>query len=170
MTRRAARDKLIGVPTIQSVLDIAAPIAPLFDLAQDYDLRLTWDPFLRAMQFRGGATEAAVGVRVWVRAHNRLTMEVEYLTLRRPEQVAMKMVDGPAIFRQFSGAWLFKALAPTSTRVTFRYNFACRPRALAWAIEPVAARVLRRDMAARLAGLKRHAEGPDSLLGRVRAG
>src|SRR5687767_3807543 len=100
------------MPTIQAVIDVDAAGAPLFDLAQDYGLRLTWDPFLREMQFRGGATEAAVGVRVWVRAHNGLAMEVEYLTLRRPEQVAMKMVAGPAVFRQFSGAWLFKALGP----------------------------------------------------------
>ncbi len=152
------------MPTIQVVLDIAAATAPLFDLAQDYGLRLTWDPFLRELAFRGGATEAAVGVRVWVRAHNGMTMEVEYLTLRRPEQVAMKMVAGPRIFRQFAGAWLFKPLGPAATRVTFRYHFTCRPRALAWAIEPVVARVLRRDMAARLAGLRRHAEGPGSLL------
>lgn len=158
------------MPTIQAALDIAAPAAPLFDLAQDYGLRLVWDPFLRDMQFRGGATEAAVGVRVWVRARNGLAMEVEYITLRRPEQVAMKMVAGPRMFAQFSGAWLFKEQAPGRTRVTFRYNFACRPRALAWALEPVVARVLRRDMQARLVGLQRHAEGPGSLLGRVRSG
>lgn len=158
------------MPTIQAALDIEAPALPLFDLAQDYGLRLTWDPFLRELAFRDGATEAAVGVRVWVRAHNGMTMEVEYLTLRRPEQVAMKMVAGPRIFRQFSGAWLFKALGPQATRVTFRYNFACRPALLAWAMEPVVARVLRRDMEARLAGLKRHAEGPESLLGRATPG
>jgi len=157
------------MPTIQVAIDVAAPVAPLFDLAQDYGLRLTWDPFLRDMKFRGGATEAAVGVRVWVRANNGLAMEVEYITLRRPEQVAMKMVDGPRIFAQFAGAWLFKAIDVEHTRVTFKYNFSCRPRALAWAMEPVVGRVLRRDMQARLAGLKRHAEGQDSLLGRLQS-
>lgn len=156
------------MPTIQAALDIAAPTAPLFDLAQDYGLRLTWDPFLRELAFRNGATEAAVGVRVWVRAHNGMTMEVEYLTLRRPEQVAMKMVAGPRIFRSFAGAWLFKPLGPQMTRVTFRYHFTCRPRVLAFAMEPVVARVLRRDMEARLAGLQRHAEGPHNLLARDR--
>lgn len=146
------------MPTIQAVLEVAVPAAPLFDLAQDYGLRLAWDPFLRDMKFRGGAREAAVGVRVWVRARNGLAMEVEYITLRRPEQVAMKMVDGPRMLAQFSGAWLFKAVGEGTTRVTFRYNFTCRPRALAWALEPVVARILRRDMQARLAGLKLHAE------------
>ncbi|WP_434420661.1 hypothetical protein [Nannocystis pusilla] len=57
------------------------------------------------MKFRGGAGEAAVGVRVWVRARNGLAMEVEYITVNAPEQVAMKMTEGPWLFRQFSGAW-----------------------------------------------------------------
>ncbi len=146
------------MPTIQAELDIAAPQAPLFDLAQDYARRLDWDPFLRAIEFRGGAREAAVGVRVWVRAKKGLSMEVEYITLRRPEQVAMTMIEGPAIFRRFSGAWLFRALAPGRTRVIFRYHFAARPTWLAPLIEPVIGALLRRDMAARLAGLRAAAE------------
>lgn len=157
------------MPTIQAALEISAPQEPLFDLAQHYGLRLAWDPFLKEMKFEGGASAAAVGVRVWVRANNGLTMTVEYITLRRPDQVAMKMVAGPRMFAQFSGAWLFKALTPLRTRVTFRYNFTCRPRALAWAIEPVVAAVLRRDMTARLRGLQRFAEGAEDLQERVRA-
>ena len=61
-------------------------------------------------------------------------------------------------------------MSAEATRVTFRYNFSCRPRMLACATEPVVSRVLRRDMEARLAGLKRHAEGPDNLLGRATRG
>jgi ribosome-associated toxin RatA of RatAB toxin-antitoxin module len=154
---------LAAMPTIQEELEIDAPQGPLFALAQDYGLRLEWDPFLREMKFRDGAREAAVGVRVWVRAHNGMTMEVEYITLKPPEQVAMRMVDGPAIFKQFSGAWLFKAVTPERTRVVFRYNFAARPRLLARAIEPIVGRVLARDMRQRLAGLKRAAETTDIL-------
>lgn len=148
------------MPTIQAELDIAAPQAPLFDLAQDYARRLEWDPFLRAIEFRDGAREAAVGVRVWVRARNGLAMEVRYITLRRPEQVAMTMVEGPAIFRRFSGAWLFRALAPGRTRVIFRYHFEVRPTWLAPLLDPAIGAVLRRDMRARLAGLRRAAEAP----------
>lgn len=151
------------MPTIQAEIEVEAAQGPLFALAQDYDLRLRWDPFLREMKFRGGAREAAVGVRVWVRAHNGLTMEVEYITLRAPEQVAMRMVAGPAIFRQFAGAWLFKPVAPGRTRVIFRYNFATRPRLLARAVEPIVGRVLLRDMQARLRGLKQAAETTDIL-------
>jgi ribosome-associated toxin RatA of RatAB toxin-antitoxin module len=146
------------MPTVQATIDIDAPSDKLFALAQDYALRLEWDPFLREMRFRDGATEAAVGVRVWVRAKNGLSMEVRYITLNPPEQVAMTMVDGPPFFRQFSGAWLFKALSPQRTRVTFRYHFATRPRLLAPVLDPVIAKVLTRDMEKRLAGLKTSAE------------
>lgn len=151
------------MPTIAADIEIDVPHADLFALAQDYDLRLRWDPFLKAMEFRDGATEAAVGVRVWVRAHNGLTMEVEYITVNPPEQVAMKMTQGPWFFRQFSGAWLFKPLAHDRTRVVFRYNFSTRPRLSAPVVEPIVARVLTRDMRLRLQGLKRSAETTDIL-------
>jgi ribosome-associated toxin RatA of RatAB toxin-antitoxin module len=162
-TGGAVRAMLAAMPTIKAEIEIEAPQGPLFALAQDYGLRLEWDPFLREMKFKGGAREAAVGVRVWVRAHNGMTMEVEYITLKPPDQVAMRMVDGPKMFRQFSGAWLFKPVTPTRTRVIFRYNFATRPTIVAWAMAPIVGKVLLRDMEGRLAGLKKAAETTDIL-------
>jgi hypothetical protein len=50
------------------------------------------------------------------------------------------------------------------TRVVFRDRFTTRPRLLAFATEPAVARVLRRDMQARLAGPRRSAETTDILL------
>jgi ribosome-associated toxin RatA of RatAB toxin-antitoxin module len=151
------------MPTIQSSIEIAAPAGQVFALAQDYDLRLEWDPFVREMRFLDGATEAAVGVRVWIRARNGLSMQVRFITLKAPEQVAMTMVEGPKIFRQFSGAWLFKPLDEARTRVTFRYHFATRPRLLRAVMEPILGRVLQKDMDARLAGLKTSIETTDIL-------
>ncbi|WP_433937083.1 type II toxin-antitoxin system RatA family toxin [Sorangium cellulosum] len=151
------------MPTIQSTAEIDAASDELFALGQDYDLRLEWDPFLREMRYRDGATEPAVGVRVWVRAKNGLSMEARYITMNPPEQVAIAMTEGPPIFRQFSGAWLFKALSPRRTRVTFRYNFTARPRVIAPVMEPIMAAVLKRDIEKRLAGLKQSAETTDIL-------
>lgn len=151
------------MPTLQSTAEIDAADDELFALSQDYALRLEWDPFLREMRYRDGATEPAVGVRVWVRAKNWLSMEARYITMNPPEQVAITMTQGPAVFRQFSGAWLFKALSPRRTRVTFRYNFTARPRILAPVLEPVMAAALKRDITERLAGLKRNAETTDIL-------
>jgi len=114
------------MPVVERSLLINAPRDALFDLAQDYGLRLKWDPFLREMRFLDGADEAAVGVRVSVRAWTGLTMVAEYLTLNRPQLVAMKMVRGPFIFRQFAGSWQFQPHAGGSTEVTFRYQFETR--------------------------------------------
>jgi ribosome-associated toxin RatA of RatAB toxin-antitoxin module len=151
------------MPVVQEYIEIDAPADRLFALAQDYGLRLEWDPFLREMKFRDGATEAAVGVRVWVRAKNGLAMEVRYVTVNPPEQVAMTMVEGPWIFRQFSGTWLFREISPARTKVIFRYNFSTRPRALSPIVDVAVKRVLARDMAARLRGLKTSAETTDIL-------
>jgi ribosome-associated toxin RatA of RatAB toxin-antitoxin module len=141
----------------ESVL-IAAPPQPLFDLAQDYRLRLKWDPFLRDVRFLDGAREAAVGVRVWVKAWTGLTMVVEYVGLNRPEVVAMKMVRGPAFLRQFAGSWRFRPRPGGSTEVTFRYVFETRWRWLRRLLDPIVGWVFGMDVRKRLRGLKRGVE------------
>jgi ribosome-associated toxin RatA of RatAB toxin-antitoxin module len=154
---------------IESSIVIAASAVDVFDLAQDYELRLAWDPFLRAMRFLDGATEADVGVRVWVRAKNGLAMTVEYITLQRPHSVAMKMTDGPWFFRRFAGSWRFAESQSGHTTATFRYAFETRPSLLRTVVDPVIARVFQRDIDARLRGLKHAAEDP-AMLSRLHRG
>jgi ribosome-associated toxin RatA of RatAB toxin-antitoxin module len=151
------------MPVIESSTEIAAGQADLFDLAQDYGSRLEWDPFLKSMRFQGGAEEAAVGVRVRVRAKNGLAMEVVYVALDRPRSVAMKMVDGPRFFEHLAGTWRFDALGSARTRVTFKYSFETRWRWLRRPLNSIVDRVFARDVARRLEGLKRAAEDTDVL-------
>lgn len=146
------------MPIVQASLLIRAPQQELFDLAQDYQLRLKWDPFLRDMRFLDDARQAAVGVRVWVQAWTRMTMVVEYVGLKRPEVVAMKMVKGPALFRQFGGSWQFQPRPDGSTEVIFKYGFETRWPGLRWLLDPIVGRVFGRDIRKRLQGLKRGAE------------
>jgi ribosome-associated toxin RatA of RatAB toxin-antitoxin module len=152
------------MPAVEAAITIAASPGPLFALAQDYALRLEWDPFLAEMRFLNGAMEAAPGVRVWVRAHNGLTMEVEYVTVKPPHVVAMKMLRGPLMFERFAGSWQFEEIAPGQTRVTFRYVFATRWPWLRCLLDPVIRRNLRHDIRARLRGLKQGAEQQGLLL------
>src|SRR5262245_51300353 len=114
------------MPVVEGQLVIDAPQGAVFDLAQDYGARFDWDPFLSRIVCRDGATEPAVGVKVWVRAKNGLSMEVVYVTYDRPRSTAMKMIDGPRFFERFAGTWKFEATADGGTRVTFRYNFETR--------------------------------------------
>ena len=146
------------MPVVEESILIRAPQQGLFDLAQDYRLRLKWDPFLRDLRFLDGAGEAAVGVRVWVRAWTGLTMVVEYVGLRRPDMVAMKMLEGPVVLRHFAGSWRFQPHPSGSTEVVFRYVFETRWRWLRWLFDPLVARVFGRDTRRRLDGLKRGVE------------
>jgi ribosome-associated toxin RatA of RatAB toxin-antitoxin module len=146
------------MPIVEASTLIDGPQPGLFALAQDYGLRLKWDPFLREMKFLDGAQEAASGVRVWVRAWNGLTMEVEYTTVNPPEVVAMKMLRGPFFFEQFAGAWRFKPGSGGLVEVTFRYSFATRWPILRPLLDRLIRLAFKHDIRERLRGLKRGAE------------
>jgi len=152
-----------ALPIVEAKIEVAASVADVFDLAQDYDLRLRWDPFLREMKFRDGAIEAAPGVRVWVRAKNGLAMEVVYITLERPHSVAMKMTRGPWFFERFAGTWRFEQVRGDFTAVTFRYNFETRWPWLRSFSNALIARIFEHDIRQRLSGLKHGAEQTDLL-------
>jgi ribosome-associated toxin RatA of RatAB toxin-antitoxin module len=146
------------MPTVEASIVIRASQADLFDLSQDYALRTAWDPFIREMRFLDGAAKADVGVRVTGRAHNGMTMTVEFVSFNRPGVVAMSMTEGPRMFTKFAGSWRFIPREDGQTEVIFRYVFETRPRWLCWLLNPLVVWTFRRDLRARLRGLKRGAE------------
>ena len=151
------------MPVIERSVEIRAPRGALFDLAQDYYVRSEWDPFTRDLRFLDGATEPAPGVRVRVRARNGLSMEVEYVTVKRPERVAVRITRGPFFFENFAGSWVFHDAGEGVTRVVFRYSFRTRWSWLRPVLDPVISAVFGRDIAARVRGLKHAAEETDLL-------
>jgi hypothetical protein len=136
---------------------VSAPPAVVFPLTQDYDRRLTWDPFLRSAQLVGGATAPAVGVRAWCTATLGIGMETEYVSFVPPRLAAVKMTRGPWLLETFGGAWEF-APDPRGTRISFRYQLRTRPRALAWAVEPLVRAWFSRETALRVRALARAIE------------
>jgi ribosome-associated toxin RatA of RatAB toxin-antitoxin module len=154
------------MPTFETSLEIEAPDEVVFDLSQDYRLRLEWDPFVRALRFEDGARASAVGVRTWVRAKNGMTMTVEYVTFDRPRRVAVRMTSRSSLLERFAGSWSFERITPARTQVTFRYGFETRWRVLRPLLDRLIVRRLTRDMRDRLAGLKRGAENP-TLVARI---
>lgn len=153
---------------VEHETEIAGDITDLFDLSQSDALRLEWDPFVRGQRLLDGATRADKGVRTSTESRHRLTMVTEYLTFRRPTLVGMKMLEGPPIFRTFSGSWRFHEVEPGRTAVAFRYNFTCRPKLLARPMERIGRWYLGRDILRRLDAFKHAAETTD-LLARARA-
>jgi ribosome-associated toxin RatA of RatAB toxin-antitoxin module len=145
------------MPNFQHSVEIRAKREDIFDLTQNYDLRLSWDPFLKEARLLGGSA-AGVGARAWCVARNGLGMETEYVSFKRPEVTAIKMTKGPAVFRSFAGSWRFDESGPNSTRVTFRYNFSTRPEWLRFIAGPILRAVLSRVNRKRLLCLKEAAE------------
>jgi ribosome-associated toxin RatA of RatAB toxin-antitoxin module len=167
MEEKGARGEKV-MRCVEASIVIRAAQEALFDLSQDYALRTAWDPFTRELHFLDGQ-KPAPGGRVLTRAYNGLSMTVEYVSYNRPGVVAMRMIDGPSLFRLFAGSWRFVPRQTSETEVIFRYVFETRPSWLRWLIEPVVAWVFRRDLKARLRGLKRGAEEM-GLLDRLGAG
>jgi ribosome-associated toxin RatA of RatAB toxin-antitoxin module len=148
------------MPIVEAAATIEAPPAKVFAVTQDYYLRLKWDPFLREIKFLRGATEAAAGVQVWVKAKNGLTMTVEYRVVAPPSRVVMTMVRGPFFFEQFAGTWQFEPQSAGHTQARFRYSFRTRWRRLRPVLDELIRLVFLNDVKARLAGLKHFMEAP----------
>jgi ribosome-associated toxin RatA of RatAB toxin-antitoxin module len=98
----------------------------IFDYTQDYEKRLSWDTFLKRAELIGGATKADTGVRAYCVAKNGLGMETEYVSFNRPRVTAVKMTQGPFLFKTFFGSWTFKAIRQEITEVSFLYSFELR--------------------------------------------
>ena len=160
-----AERKNVGV--VQSKVVVRASADDCFCVASSYGVRLEWDPFVRAQRLID-ADRPAAGVRTWTRSRHGLTMVSEYLTYRRPSLMGMKMVEGPPLFRTFSGSWGFADLDGGRCEVTFRYRFDCRPDWLQRLTHPVGRWYLGRDIEKRLAAFARGAEDSD-IVARARA-
>ncbi|MCE7734783.1 MAG: SRPBCC family protein [Candidatus Heimdallarchaeota archaeon] len=132
-----------------------------FKISQNYNIRLDWDPFLSEMVFLDGETVAAPKVQVRVKSKNNQEMTVEFITVKSPDHVSMKMTSGPIYFSKFSGTWNFQSIDDKQTKVVFRYKFR-----LKWWTIPIITRLfvnrlLSKTMKSRLIGLKKYCESID---------
>jgi ribosome-associated toxin RatA of RatAB toxin-antitoxin module len=135
---------------------IDSPATAVFDYTQDYEHRTVWDTFLKTAELLDGAKEAGKDVRAYCVARNGLGMVTQYVSYNRPKATAVKMTEGPAMFKSFLGSWTFKELSSTQTEVIFLYSFELRtPFSIAgrW-IE----KILRKNVRQRLTDLKRNIE------------
>jgi len=139
----------------ESIL-IAQPPERVFDYTQDYSKRLTWDTFLKKADLIKGATEAGKGVQAYCVARNGLGMVTEYVTFNRPSTTAIKMTEGPFLFKTFLGSCRFKLQGNQATEVIFLYSFTLRfPFSL---LSSLIKRNLRKNVQQRLKDLKHNME------------
>lgn len=98
----------------------------VFDYSQDYEKRLTWDTFLKRAELIQGAKAADIGVKAYCVAKTGIGMETEYVSFNRPRATAIKMTEGPYMFKAFLGSWTFKEIRPDLTEIVFLYSFQLR--------------------------------------------
>jgi ribosome-associated toxin RatA of RatAB toxin-antitoxin module len=137
------------MPSFEHSIVVEAERAAVFALTQDYDRRLSWDPFLSEARLCD-ATEPAVGVRAWCVDRKGRGMETEYVSFRPPERVAVRMTKGPWLLASFAGAWIFEELAPERTLVRFRYHVELRLPL----VGPLVQRAFARETSRRLEALR----------------
>lgn len=145
------------MPRGSDSIDVSASCDVVFDVLHDYEIRLRWDTMLSDARLVGSATQAAKGVRslcvgTWRSAY--LPMETEYITFLPGKVAAVRLTNHPPLFDRFAAAIHHTALATGGSRVTYTYSFRARPRRLAKFIEPVIARMLAREVRARLIALR----------------
>lgn len=98
----------------------------VFDFTQDYSKRLIWDTFLIKADMLNDTGEAGVGEKAYCVARNGMGMETEYVSYKRPKVTAIKMTQGPFLFKSFLGSWTFHKRAEQETEVVFLYAFTLR--------------------------------------------
>ena len=108
------------------VLDVDGSRESIFDLTQDYDRRLEWDPFLQDARLLSGAVTPEKGVRALCTDRRGNAMEVVYVAYDRPSVAAVKMTRGPVFLQSFAGTWRFSDAGDGRTRVLFKYFYRIR--------------------------------------------
>jgi ribosome-associated toxin RatA of RatAB toxin-antitoxin module len=98
----------------------------VFDFTQDYNKRLRWDTFLKKANLLNGALIPDKGVKAYCVAKNGLSMVTEYVTYNRPKVTAIRMTEGPFMFKSFLGSWTFKEISADKTEAIFLYSFSLR--------------------------------------------
>ncbi|ODS22963.1 hypothetical protein AB835_11460 [Candidatus Endobugula sertula] len=132
---------------------INASQSELFDLTQNYEKRLAWDPFPESYRFLNGNI-VDKGLRLNVKAKNGLSMEVEYVSFKRPKVAAIKMLNGPWFIRKFAGSWSFHSIDINTTEVVFKYTIVGMP---SW-ISPFINLIFANTAEKRLSALKKYVD------------
>lgn len=142
------------------------PVAPeaAFAVSQTTgELRLRWDPFIRAQRLLD-AERPGVGVRTWTHARVGPRMVSRYVSYRPPTSVGMTMESGPWFFATFGGGWRFTPESRDGTDGTlasWKYTFRTQPAWLSPVADPIGTRLLGREIRARIDAFARACRDPE---------
>ena len=136
---------------------IPAPSQAVFDLLHDYSRRLEWDTLLQAAYLDDGylaAGKGATSVCVGRRSLGGLALKTVYVTFERPRAAAVKMVNAPPFFQSWAASIHHEDIAERASRVTYKFHFTTRPRALQFVLDPMLERLFTWETRKRLQALR----------------
>ena len=142
---------------VEQKIAIDCPQSLCFEISQNYEERLQWDPFPDSYRFLNGS-EVKPGLQLSVKARNGFEMVVEYISYSPPFAASIMMVSGPWFIGQFAGTWAFKKNDENQCVATFKYGIKGAPRLLEYPISYFLNRSFRQHSRKRLAALKEYAE------------
>ena len=129
----------------------------VFAVLHDYERRLEWDTLLSAAYLADGHTRAGLGVTsvcVGRGMLGRIALKTVYVAFEPPRLAAVKMVNAPPLFASWAASIRHDDVGENSSRMTYTWTFAARPRWLAGFLEPVIGRVFRWETRKRLRALR----------------
>ena len=136
---------------------IPASSSAVFDLLHDYARRLEWDTLLQTAYLDDGAHVAGKGVTavcVGRRSLGSIALKTVYVTFERPTLAAVRMVNDPVFFESWDASIRHEDISPRESRVTYKFQFTTRPRALRFALDPLMERIFIWETRKRLQALK----------------
>ena len=139
---------------------VPADVATTFDLVHDYGRRLEWDTLLRRAYTVDDAPPD-VGVEAVCTAHRYLgglSFRTRYVTFRRPELAAVKLVGRVPFFASWAASIRHEPLPgdPGHHELIYTLTFRGRPAPLAPVIERVALLAFEWETRRRLRALAAH--------------
>lgn len=140
---------------VEIATELCASPEEAFDRVHDYDLRLSWDTLLREAYVEGGGVPGTGAVAVCTGRWfvGGLRFRTVYVSYRRGEVAAVKLLNRPAFFEQWAASIRHEPRGPGQSRIVYTLSFAARPRLLAWLLEPLMAIAFRLETARRLRAL-----------------
>jgi len=136
---------------------IPATSLAVFDLVHDYSRRLEWDTLLQAAYLDDGHTVAGKGatsVCVGRWSLGGFALKSIYVTFDRPALAAVKMVNRPPFFKSWAASIHHEDIAQSESRITYKFQFTSKPRALQFILDPIMGRVFLWETRKRLKALK----------------
>jgi hypothetical protein len=136
---------------------VPATCEQAFDLIHNYDRRLEWDTLLSQAYLTAGHARAGQGAvavcvgRPWM---GSLALTTEYVSFMPRRLAAVKMTKGPWLFATWAASLRHEAIDESQSRVTYAWQFTCRPRWARMLVEPLVNRVFFWETRKRLRALR----------------